>query len=148
MLTRLARHVAKDITGRTVATGQPNRAGEWWRFCINDLLIAVIWTWTEMFSLMANCCNWLKRWREPARWVQLQLDSVIWTWGASPFTDDNCKSMQTSCTIYDKRALCTHMIVYYYSTVSCVLCSMKYLLTTSCYICQYVVQPVYVKHWE
>ncbi|XP_017287130.1 ADP-ribosylation factor-like protein 13B isoform X2 [Kryptolebias marmoratus] len=26
---------------------------------------------TEMFSLMANCCNWLKRWREPARKVTL-----------------------------------------------------------------------------
>uniref|UniRef100_A0A3B3BTV7 ADP-ribosylation factor-like 13b n=1 Tax=Oryzias melastigma TaxID=30732 RepID=A0A3B3BTV7_ORYME len=24
-----------------------------------------------MFSLMANCCNWLKRWREPARKVTL-----------------------------------------------------------------------------
>uniref|UniRef100_A0A3Q4G9P5 ADP-ribosylation factor-like 13b n=1 Tax=Neolamprologus brichardi TaxID=32507 RepID=A0A3Q4G9P5_NEOBR len=24
-----------------------------------------------MFSLMANCCNWLKRWQEPARKVTL-----------------------------------------------------------------------------
>lgn len=34
-------------------------------------MITVIWTQTAMFSLMANCCNWLKRWREPARKVTL-----------------------------------------------------------------------------
>uniref|UniRef100_A0A8D2B8D5 Uncharacterized protein n=1 Tax=Sciurus vulgaris TaxID=55149 RepID=A0A8D2B8D5_SCIVU len=26
-----------------------------------------------MFSLMANCCNWFKRWREPVRKVTLVL---------------------------------------------------------------------------
>uniref|UniRef100_A0A3Q2Y2S2 Uncharacterized protein n=1 Tax=Hippocampus comes TaxID=109280 RepID=A0A3Q2Y2S2_HIPCM len=30
-----------------------------------------------MFSLMANCCTWLKRWREPARKSFLFVQAIL-----------------------------------------------------------------------